>query len=78
MSFKFSRGVYVIDKITHLKGCITGRLDSITGCNQYYVAPEVDKDGKHIDGRWIDEHSLIIDPSRQQLKLSRDENQPPG
>lgn len=78
MAFLYSRGVYAIDKITGFKGCITSRCDSITGCNRYYLMPEVDKDGKNVDGGWYDEHSIEIDTSRQQLKLERTVDQPPG
>lgn len=78
MAFLYQRGVYVTDRITGFKGCIVSRLDSITGCNRYYVEPQVDKDGKHVDGMWIDEHALEVDTSKQQLKLERTADQPPG
>lgn len=77
-NFKFHRGVYVIDKLTGFKGVISARTDSITGCNRYAVQPDVDKDGKYVDSYWIDEHSLEIDTTKQQLKLYREESQPPG
>lgn len=76
--FKYHRGTFVTNLITGFSGCITARSDSITGCNQYYVQPSIDKDGKHVDGQWTDEHSLGIDTSKQALSLPREEQQPPG
>lgn len=78
MAFLFHRGTWVKDKITGFAGCITARSDHITSCNNYLVQPEIDKDGKHIDGHWIDEHRLEIDNSKQQVRLDRTAEQPPG
>jgi hypothetical protein len=78
--FKFHRGDYLSDLITGLKGVVTSRCDSITGCNQYYLRPRVDKDGKLVDGVWCDEHSLEYDPAHlgEKLDLDRAQEQPPG
>jgi hypothetical protein len=81
MTFKFSRGVYVEDAVTGFKGCVVGRADYLTGCNRYYIQPSVDKDGKHIEGMWIDEHALNVDESKQRLSLLTSGEQraePPG
>jgi hypothetical protein len=78
MSFMYHRGVHVIDRISGFKGVITCRMDSITGCNRYLVEPQVDKDGKKIEAWWLDEHCLEVDPDKQQLKLDRRVDQPPG
>lgn len=78
MAFLYNRGVYVRDKITGFTGCIVSRMDSITGCNRYCVQPPADKDGKFVDGYWIDEHSLEVDTDHQQLVLERRVDQPPG
>lgn len=78
MAFLYNRGVYAIDKITGFRGVITSRVDSLTGCNRYYLTPSVDKDGKNVDGGWYDEHSLEIDTTKQQLRLDRTADQPPG
>jgi hypothetical protein len=53
-------------------------MDSITGCNLYCIQPEVGTDGKFIESIWCNEHNLEIDASKQQLKLYRDADQPPG
>lgn len=77
-SFKFHLGVHVTTKIELFKGCIVSRMDSITGCNLYCIQPEVGTDGKFIESIWCNEHNLEIDASKQQLKLYRDADQPPG
>jgi hypothetical protein len=78
MAFLYERGVHAIDKITGFKGVIAARSDSLTGCNRYYLQPPADKDGKHIEGGWYDEHSLDIDTTKQQLVLTRTAAQAPG
>lgn len=76
--FKFRRGTFVTDKITGFKGVIVCRMDSLTGCNRYCVEPQVDKEGKRVDGCWIDEHAIEIDITKQQLRLDRMPDEPPG
>lgn len=77
--FKYQRGIHAKDKITGFSGVITSRCDSLTGCNQYFLCPtELDKDNKIAEGHWIDEHALEVDTSKQQLKLDREPEQPPG
>lgn len=78
MTFLYQHGVYVEDRITGFKGVITARADYLTGCNQYFVKPPVDKEGKHVDGEWIDEHALKVDETKQRLTLDRHVDQPPG
>ena len=58
MSRQIEFGVEVIDTITGLQGIVIGRVSYITGCDQYLVQPRVDKEGKYIDSRWVDEHRL--------------------
>lgn len=77
-NFRFSRGTFVADVVTGVSGCIVSRLDSLTGCNRYCVQPPADKDGKYVGEVWVDEHSLVIDPSKTRLQLPRDAEQPPG
>ena len=80
MSFKFQRGVYLHDIVTGIKGIVVCRMDSLTGCNQYFLQPVVDDKGQHVDGHWYDEHSLEYDPARldQKIDLDRATEQPPG
>jgi hypothetical protein len=78
MAFLYSQGTYVESLVTGFKGVVTGRSDFLTGCNQYLVTPSVDKDGKYVDPMWHDEHALRVDETKQQLKLDRSVDQPPG
>jgi len=59
------------DKITGFEGTITGFCQYVTGCSQYLLAPPVDKEGKHVDGRWFDEHRITVDPDTQKIDLSK-------
>lgn len=79
MAFKFHRGEFLYDLITNFKGVVVARSDSITSCNRYYLQPPI-RDGKHVDGRWFDEHSLEYDPAHlgEKLELHRTQEQPPG
>lgn len=80
MAFKFKRGEYLSDLITGLTGVVVARTDSITACNQYFLQPLLDNDGKHVDGRWYDEHCLEYDPKHlgEKITLHRAAEQPPG
>ena len=48
------------DEITGFSGTITGKCEYLTGCTQYLLQPPIDKDGKFVDGRWIDEDRLRV------------------
>jgi hypothetical protein len=78
MAFKFYNGVYVIDRVTGLAGVIVARTDCLTGCNRYTIQAPLDKDGKVPELYFVDEHSLVVDETKQRLKLDRDANDPPG
>jgi hypothetical protein len=59
MTTKISLGCRVTDIINGFSGLTTGRLEYLNGCRQFLVKPEsLDKDGKPIDGIWIDEQNL--------------------
>jgi hypothetical protein len=80
MAFKFQRGEYLKDIVTSFAGVCTARSDHLTSCNQYYLKPPIDKDGKDSDGHWYDEHSLQHDPAHlnEKLDLTLAHGQPPG
>jgi len=52
--------VEVRDRVTGLRGIVTGRTEYINGCVQWLVKPPVDKDGKLVDGCWIDTIQLEV------------------
>lgn len=54
-------GDRVVDRVTGWSGIITGRLEYLNGCRQFLVKPEhLDKDGKMVDGIWLDEQYLMV------------------
>ena len=48
------------DKISGFEGIITGRATYLYGCDQYVLAPPVDKEGKMPDSCWFDEGRIEI------------------
>lgn len=42
------------DIVTKFTGVVVGKVEYMTGCSQYLLVPEVDKDGKIHDGCWFD------------------------
>lgn len=47
------------DKITGFEGIIIGKIQYLTGCDQYGIAPEA-KDGKVNDTNWFDTGRVVI------------------
>ena len=58
--FVFQNGDRVKDRITTLSGVVVSRAEHLFGCNRYWVQPQGLKDGKQIEGMWIDEDSLEL------------------
>jgi hypothetical protein len=77
-------GTPVADIISGFQGIAVSRLEHMTGCTQYGVAPKVSKDGKFEDTMYIDETRLkeVGKPIelRQPIKDPKfpDEVQKPG
>jgi hypothetical protein len=59
-TFKYDLGDKVVDRVTKLTGIITGRLDSLNGCNRYSVQPESEDGVKLPESYWIDEHAVDL------------------
>ncbi len=60
MSFKIELGHAVKDKVTRFTGVVTGRVEYITGCAQYFIQPSINKDGEFVAAQWIDEDRLEV------------------
>lgn len=60
MSYEIKLGDKVRDKITGWAGVATARCEYLNGCVQFCVQPALDKDGKHVDGRYIDVVQLEV------------------
>jgi hypothetical protein len=58
--FKFGNGDVVKDKITELKGTITGTAFYITGCNQYLITAKAKDDYTEPIVKWCDEGRLDL------------------
>lgn len=59
--FELDLGLKVKDKITGFTGIITGRIQHITGCDQYCINPQrIKDDGEPSKSCWFDEGRLEI------------------
>lgn len=59
-AFLFNLGDRVKDKISKLEGIIVSRAEHLNGCARYWIQPEGHKDGKPLEGTWVDEGSVIV------------------
>lgn len=55
---EFTLGNTLRDTVTGFTGTATARIQYINGCIQYCIIPKVDKDGKYVDGIYIDVQRL--------------------
>ncbi len=53
-------GNEVKDKITGFKGIIIGKVEYITGCDQYLIQPKCKKDGIKPEAVWFDVDRLQV------------------
>lgn len=67
--FKIELGVMARDMITGFQGTVTGRVECISGCNQYLLAPKVSDDGEHRTGCYFDEQRLEVVLDKPTVKL---------
>jgi hypothetical protein len=58
--FAIPLGTEVKDKVSGFNGNVLIVLENLHNCNQYYVEPPVDKDGKPCEGQFYDEGRLTI------------------
>lgn len=58
VTFVFSMGSTVRDRVTGFEGVVISATAHITGCNQYAVSPGLNKDGDIRDFAWFDEDRL--------------------
>lgn len=52
------------DRVTGFEGVITSISFDLYGCIQVAVCPPVDKEGKLLDGKWMDIHRVAIGEER--------------
>ena len=58
--FTIDLGSEVRSNISGFKGMVTSRSEHLNGCNRYWVAPKVDKNGELKEGYWFDEAELDV------------------
>ena len=57
-------GDVATDTITGFTGIAVSRIEYLTGCIQWKLQPQGLKDGKIIEGEWLDEVRLkVVNPS---------------
>lgn len=53
-------GQRVRDKVTGFEGVATAKVIYLNGCIQFCVKPMVDKNGKMVEGEYIDDSQLVV------------------
>ena len=71
---KFELGIEVKDTITNFVGITTAFFKYITGCDQYLVAPPVDRQHKHVKARWYDVNRLTPTKRKKKIILDTEED----
>ena len=75
---QFELGQEAEDIITGFKGIITAHIRYLSGCDQYCLSPRVDNEGKHIDGRYVDEPALKLVKKGRKISLPKTVMDDPG
>jgi hypothetical protein len=70
--FTIALGSVACDVITGFVGRVTGRVQYITGCNQYLVQPGCEDGKTFVEARWFDEHRLEVSRTAPNLALPGD------
>ncbi len=78
--FTIELGSTVVCNVSGFKGIVTSRSEHVNGCDRYWVAPKVDKDGKMVEGSWFDEGDLDVKkkPTAKLIKKKRVIEEPGG
>ncbi len=70
MQFKYELGQKAQDIVSGLKGIIVSRAEHLTGCNTYWFNTGLGKDGKPMDGCWVDENRVKIIGTGVKIEIS--------
>lgn len=57
---KFDPGLRVKNVATGFTGLVMGVSQYTNGCVQFLVKPPVDKEGKAVEGVWMDDNDLVV------------------
>lgn len=64
-------GSKVKDNITGLTGIVTARTEYLYGCVRCHIEPQAFKDGKPLEGTFLDEQRLeVIEETQPQVSKS--------
>jgi len=66
----------VKDVITGFTGIVIARVEYLNGCIQYCVKPKILKEGKTLEGEYIDENQLKIIKKWQKDKPKNEKGGP--
>ena len=53
-------GDEVKDIVSGFTGIATAKTEFLNGCVRVSIDPPVDKEGKHVDGRWFDQEQVEV------------------
>ncbi len=59
------------DLVTGFSGEITGHARYITGCDQFLLQPETNKDGEWVKAIWFDDERLEVDGTKGSAFLAK-------
>lgn len=59
-AFLLNLGDKVRDCVSGLEGIVVSRSEHLYGCNRYWVSPQEVKDGKPVEGCWLDEDACEV------------------
>ena len=76
--FTIELGEEVKSSISGFKGIVTSRAEHLNGCNRYWVAPTVKKDGTLPEGMWMDEPELVVTKKKKVKKIKKSKSGPGG
>lgn len=66
---QFDLGVKLKDLVSGVTGIAVARLEHLNGCVHYCIKPLADKDGKEIEGIYVDSQQIVkvSDGIRKQI-----------
>jgi len=57
------------DKVSGFKGTVASLSFDLYGCIQVAITPDVDKDGKRIEGQWFDASRINVTSKRRVMPM---------
>lgn len=57
---EFELGQKLRDRVTGVEGIAIAKIIYLNGCVQFDIKPKVDKDGKQVDGAWVDTQQIEL------------------